>query len=183
MSEVYKVEIKGTRALLMNSCKAMFDEKEKKLTRSREEITLKEEAEKVLYTDKNGKPVVPSYCMLSCLRKSAVNFKVPGRGKKTYKDFIYSGIQIEPEDIPIISENGWEIDLRPCVIGAARIIKAKPKFMKWGLKFGAEILDPIITPSAFKEILVDAGKYNGLLEFRPLFGLFAVETFERIKNE
>ena len=46
-----------------------------------------------------------------------------------------------------------------------------------------EILDPIITPSALKEILIDAGKYNGLLEFRPLFGLFAVETFEKIKGK
>ena len=183
MTEKYKVEIKGMRPLLMNSCKAMIAEKENKPMRNRKEMSLKEEAERVLYTDKSGKPVVPSYCILSCLRKSAVNFKVPGRGKKTYKDFIYSGVQITPEDVPIISESSWEIDLRPCVIGAARVIKAKPKFMKWGLKFEVEILDPIITPSAFKEILVDAGKYNGLLEFRPLFGLFSVEIFEKVKNE
>ena len=183
MSERFKVEIKGTRPLLMNSCKHMTDEKMKTPSRSREEMSLKEEAERVLYADKNGKPIVPSYCILSCLRKSAVNFKVPGRGKKTYKDFIYSGVQIIPEDVPITSENDWEIDLRPCVIGAARVIKAKPKFMTWKLEFETEILDPIITPSAFKEILVDAGKYNGLLEFRPLFGLFSVEKFDKIKSK
>jgi len=183
MNEKFEVEIKGTRPLLMNSCKAMISEKEKKPNRNRVEITLKEEAERVLYIDESGNPIVPSYCVLSCLRKSAVNFKIPGRGKKTYKDFIYSGIQIVPNDILVISDNEWEIDLRPCVIGSARVIKAKPKFMEWKLEFETEILDPIITPSALKEILIDAGKYNGLLEFRPLFGLFTVETFEKIKDE
>ena len=67
MSENFRVEIKGTRPLLMNSCRYMIEEKEKKPTRSREEMTLREEAERVLYTDKNGKPIVPSDSLFSSI--------------------------------------------------------------------------------------------------------------------
>ena len=181
MSEKYKVEIRGTRPLLMNSCKSMLEERENKLSRGIKEITPKEEAEKLLYLDKEGKFIMPSLTILACLRKSAVNFKVPGRGKKTYKDFIYAGVRIEPENIPLITENGWEADLQAVVIGGGRVIKARPRFNEWKLNFEAEILDVIITPATLKEILTDAGKFNGLLDFRPLFGLFEVKEFEKVE--
>lgn len=181
MGEIYKVEIRGTRPLLMNSCKHMIDEKENKLTRGTKEITLKEEAEKLLYLDKEENIVGPALTILACLRKSATNFKVPGRGKKTFKDFIYAGVRIEPENISLVTENGWEMDLKPVVIQRARIIKARPRIDEWKLNFEVEILDVIITPTTLKEILVDAGKFNGLLDFRPLFGLFEVIKFEKVE--
>lgn len=181
MSEKFKVELRGTRPLLMNSCRCMVEDKLNKPSRGREELTLKEEAERLLYLDKEENIVVPSLCVLGCLRKSAVNFKVPGRGKKTYKDFIYAGIRIEPENIPLITENSWEIDLKPVVIGTARVVKSKPRFDNWKLNFETEILDVIITPSTLKEMLIDAGKFNGLLDFRPLYGLFELTKFEKIE--
>ena len=52
MSEIYKVEIKGTRPLLMNSCRHMLEEKKNKLSRGREEVEPREEAKKFLYIDK-----------------------------------------------------------------------------------------------------------------------------------
>ena len=179
--EKFKVEIRGTRPLLMNSCRHMIEERENKPSRGMKEITSKEEAEKLLYLDKEENIVVPSLTILACLRKSAVNFKVPGRGKKTYKDFIYAGIGIEPREIPLITSNGWEVDLQIVVIGNGRIVKPRPRFDEWKLNFEAEILDVIITPSTLKEILVDAGKFNGLLDFRPLFGLFEITEFEKIE--
>lgn len=181
MSEKYKVEIRGTRPLLMNSCRHMLEERENKLSRGTKEIVPKEEAEKLLYLDKEENIVVPALTVLACLRKSATNFKVPGRGKKTYKDFIYAGVRIEPENIPLITENGWEVDLQVVVIGAARIIKSRPRFDVWKLRFEMRLLDVIITPSTLKEILIDAGKFNGLLDFRPLFGLFEVIEFEKVE--
>lgn len=183
MSEIYKVEIRGTRPLLMNSCRCMIEDKLNKPSRGIKEITLEEEAEKLLYLDKKKNIVIPSLCMLGCLRKSAVNFKIPGRGKKTHKDFIYAGVKIEPENIPIITNNSWEVDLQTVVIGSGRIVKPRPRFDDWKLGFEMEILDVIIVPSVLKEMLVDAGKFNGLCDFRPLFGLFSVEKFERVNNE
>ena len=179
--DIYNVRIKGTRPLLMNSCRHMVEDRMGTPSRGKKEITLEEEAQRLVYIDEGRKSIVPSFCVLSCLRKSAVNFKVPGKGKKTFKDFIYSGVEVLPENIPVISDDGWEVDLKPVVIGRARIIKARPKFKQWELEFQVRIIDPIVTPTYFKEILVDAGKYSGLLDFRPLYGLFEVTEFEKVK--
>ena len=181
MSEIYNVEIKGTRPLLMNSPKVILEEQGTK--RAREDRSKKEEAKSVLYEDENNKPIVPALNLLTCLRDSAVNFKIPGRGNKTFKNFIYAGLHIEPEQIPVISKNEWSIDVRTVVINGGRVPKARPKFDEWNLKFEVEILDPIITSTNLKQFLTDAGKFNGILDFRPLFGLFSIEKFEKIKNE
>ena len=179
--EVYNVRIEGTRPLLMHSCNSML-EGGNKVTRSKE-YNIKTDAEAALYKDKEGNIVVPSFCVLSCLRGSAVNFQVPGKGKKTYKNFIYAGVMMETENIPLISENGWEIDAKTVVVQRSRIVRARPRFDNWALEFTMEIIDPIITPAVLKQIIRDAGKYNGLLDFRPLYGLFQLTTFEKVVNE
>ena len=175
--EKYKVRIKGERALLMNACHLEAN------TQRSKDYNSEKEAEKAMYRDAKGNIGVPSLCILSCLRESAKNFRVPGRGRKTFKDYIYAGLRIEPEFIPLIAENGYEIDLRPVVVQRSRIMRARPKFNDWCLEFVVEIIDPIVTPDSLKQILEDAGKYNGLLDFRPLFGLFLLEIFKRVENE
>ena len=180
--EIYKVRIEGTRPLLMHSCNAMLEANNGKPARSKE-YDPKTDAETALYKDKEGNIVVPSFCVLSCLRGSAVNYKVPGKGKKTYKGFIFAGLMIEPENIPLISEDGWEIDLKTVVVGRARIVRARPRFDNWALEFGIEITDKVIIPVVLKQLIEDAGRYNGLLDFRPLYGLFKLTTFEKVVNE
>lgn len=179
MIEKYKVRIKGTRPLLMHSCANMLEESKNKTTRSKE-YDPKIDAEKALYKDADGNIVVPSLCILACIKDSAKNFKVPGRGRQTFKNFVFAGIRLDPENIPLKSNNPWEIDLKPVVIGRSRIIRARPRFDNWELEFTAEIVDPVITPDSLKQFIIDAGKYNGLLDFRPLYGLFELKTFERI---
>ena len=180
--ETYKVRIEGTRPLLMHSCNSMLETNNGKPARSKE-YDPKTDAETALYKDKEGNIVVPSFCVLSCLRGSAVNFPVPGKGKKTHKGYIYAGLRIEPENIPLITENGWEIDAKTVVVQRSRIVRARPRFDEWALEFAVEIVDPIIAPAILKQIIEDAGKYNGLLDFRPLYGLFALTTFEKAVNE
>jgi len=157
----------------------MLEESNNKAARSKDHNP-KTEAETALYKDKDGEIVVPSFSILSCLRGSAVNFQVPGKGKKTYKNFIYAGVKMEAGDVPLISRNGWEIDLKTVVVQRSRIVRARPRFDEWALEFVIEIVDPIITPDVLKQIIEDAGKYNGLLDFRPLYGLFKLTSFEKV---
>ena len=182
MSEKYEVRIEGIRPLLMHSCNSMLEESNNKATRAKEHNP-KTDAEAALYKDKEGNIVVPSFCVLSCLRGSAVNFQVPGKGKKTYKNFIYAGVRMETENIPLITENGWQIDAKTVVVQRSRIVRARPRFDNWALEFTMEIVDPIITPAVLKQIIEDAGRYSGLLDFRPLYGLFSLVRFERVVNE
>ena len=180
--EKYNVRIEGTRPLLMHSCNSMLEQSNNKTTRSKDHDPQKE-AETALYTDKDGVIVVPSFSVLSCLRGSAVNFQVPGKGKKTYKNFIYAGLKIEAENILLESDAGYEVDLKTVVVQRSRIVRARPRFDDWALEFVIEIVDTIITPDALKQIIEDAGKFNGLLDFRPLYGLFKLTTFEKIADE
>lgn len=181
MTEKYKVRIDGIRPLLMHSCSSMLDADRGKPSRSKDHDSVKE-AEMGLYKDKNGNIVVPAFCVLSSLRQSGVDFLVPGKGKKTHKNFIYSGVKIEPENIPLVSENGYEIDLKTVVVQRSRIVRARPRFDTWALEFTMEIVDPIIVPETLKVILTDAGQYKGLLDFRPLYGLFGVTEFKKIED-
>lgn len=82
--EIYKVRIRGTRPLLMNSCSSMLEEESTKPKRGKGEYNPKEEAEELLYKEGND-IVVPSFCVLACLRNSAKNFKSLGRARKHIK--------------------------------------------------------------------------------------------------
>jgi hypothetical protein len=183
--ELVEVQIRGTRPLLMHSPKSIGQGRD---DRSGTRHDPKEEAEASLYRNKEGKIVVPSLNLLSAIQKAVVDYKVPGKGKKTYKTYIFSGLRIEPEEISIITDGGgennegWTIDTRPVVIQRSRIMRARPRFDNWSLKFKIKILDPIIRMPDVKEILGSAGRYVGLCDFRPLFGLFEIVEFERMES-
>jgi hypothetical protein len=113
--------------------------------------------------------------------KGAVAFKF--EGKKTYKDVINSGIAITPEDIPLITDEEYEIDARPVVIQRSRIVRWRPRFNEWKLEFTIDIIDDEnISASILKDILETAGKTKGIGDYRPRFGRFMVTKFEEIKS-
>lgn len=135
-----------------------------------------EEAEKKLYKNKNG-IYQPSEHIYQSMIRAAVDFKF--EGKKSYKDVITTGILVEPDEIPLITENSYEIDTRPVVIQRARVLCWRPKFNKWKLQFNITILDDEnISISVLKEILEKAGAAKGIGDYRPRFGRFMVTQFK-----
>ena len=184
--EQLNVQIRGTRPLLMHSPQSIGQGKENRSGTRHDPI---EEAEASLYRDANGKIIIPSLNLLSSMQKAAVEYKVPGKGKKTFKTYILAGLRIEPDNIPLMTDGGgekgegWNVDLRPVVIQRARILRARPKVDNWSLEFTVHILDSIIRPPDVRNFLDGAGRYSGLCDFRPLFGLYRVEKFERVKME
>jgi F420-dependent methylenetetrahydromethanopterin dehydrogenase len=179
---VFEVEIEGVRPLLMHSPASLSPESK---GRSKLRPAPEEEAEDALYKDKEGRIVVPARCILGALREAAKDFPMAGKGKKSYKSYVAAGILIEPEDIPLITEGvepeeAWEVDLKPVVVGKARIMRARPRFDRWGLKFTLYINDPMLDPEVIKKILEAAGQYQGLLDYRPTYGLFRVKGFNPV---
>lgn len=181
--EVYRVKIQGKRPLLMHKIPQELGRK----GRSGEKPDPKEDAEKAIYRDRDGKIIFPAFNVKSAMSRAAREYTVPGKGKRTFKDLVKAGILIEPQDIPLKIPDGsdpeksWEIDLRPVVVQRARIIRARPRFDNWELEFNVSILDSIIKQDNVKNFITDAGKYNGLGDFRPEFGLFEVVEFEKAK--
>jgi hypothetical protein len=170
------VVIKGTRPLLMHSTAGMLKPKSNKVKSSERDPL--EEAKDCLYLNDAKKICVPSMAVLSAMRKAATQLKKAGAGKKTLKDFVFSGLQIEPDMIELPDQK-YEIDIRPVVIMRSRIMRARPLFKNWGLKFQVNIIDEQTWDAGMvRQVLEEAGKYQGLLDFRPLFGTFTVESMK-----
>jgi hypothetical protein len=181
--EVYEVRVVGVRPLLMHRPNLSVG-----ASRRRSEIpSPEEEALSALYTD-GDIVVIPSINVKAMIRDAGRNYRIPQR-KATYGAYIKAGIDIEPSPyIPLlnpetnkpyrVSERPWEVDVRPVVVQGNRVLRARPRFDNWALEFRIINLDPgLLKADMIKQILVDAGKYYGLGDFRPEFGRFRVEKF------
>jgi hypothetical protein len=179
----YTVRIEGTAPLLMHSPAGLGGEKKARgVTPSPEE-----EAELGLYTDGNGKIVVPARCIEGAIVKSGSAKTAPGQGKKTYKQFILAGVQVLPEEVPLTYEGKYTIDKRRAVIMRQGIIRCRPRFDKWALEFDIRVIDAYLLGNGqdtqLKHVFEDAGSLIGLLDFRPRFGRFEVTKFEEKESK
>jgi len=132
---------------------------------------------KALYVEPNGTIYQPSDHIWCAMIKSAVNFKIPGKGKKTYKDLVKSAVFIYPDAIPHKNQK-FGIDRRPVVIQRARVVRERPRFDDWELSFEIHLLDDQFPIDAARRILEHAGNYTGIGDFRPRFGRFMVTEFK-----
>jgi hypothetical protein len=187
--EIYEVRIVGIRPLLMHKPHLLGGQP----TRRRSEIpSPEEEARNALYTD-GDLIVVPSLNVKAMIRDAGRNYKIPQR-RATFGAYIRAGIDIEPSpNIPLlnprtnepyrVSKKEWIVDVRPVVIQRNRILRARPRFDEWALEFKIINLDPgLLKKEMLHKILVDAGRFYGLGDFRPEYGRFKVERFESIKT-
>jgi hypothetical protein len=176
MSKI-NVTIKGIVPLLQHRYP---DEKpDSKITKVRGTRDYSDEAEKALYKTPEGVIYQPADHILGAIIKAATEFKITGRGRKSYKDLAKTALAIYPEAIPHKNQK-YEIDRRPVVVQRARIMRERPKFTDWELSFAIEIIDEQFSVPALKEILEAAGKI-GIGDFRPRFGRFMVTQFKEEK--
>jgi hypothetical protein len=172
-----QVTVEGVSPILMNSPKAMFEEKG--TTMKTKKYDWKEEAEKVSYRDKKGILYVPSEAIKGSMINAASYKKI---GKFSLKPIIASAVRIEPLEISLGTKT-YDIDLRTVVIQRKdRVIKARPKIEDWKINFTVVYNDEMITDTnIIKECLKEAGERVGILDFRPQkmgsFGMFKVTKF------
>jgi hypothetical protein len=181
--EVYEFRIVGVRPLLMHRPRLTDMQPRRSEIPSPEQETME-----ALYTD-GDLIVVPSINVKAMLRDAGRNHKIPQR-RATYSAYIRAGIDIEPSPyIPLlnpktnqpyrVSEGEWKVDVRSVVVQMNRVLRARPRFDEWALEFRIVNLDPgLLKRDMIYRILVDAGKFYGLGDYRPEFGRFKVEKFE-----
>jgi len=173
--EKYLVEIKGVKPLLMHAPVDLGDNPRR---RRGEHLAPEEEAKQYLYTDPEGNIVIPSINIKAMLRDAGRNYKISGR-RATYGSMIRAGIDIEPYPYVPLKYSKWEVDVRPVVVQSSRILRARPRFDEWGLEFVIINKDPnVLLRDTMRKVVEDAGKWIGLGDFRPEFGLFEVVRFE-----
>lgn len=170
-----QVEITGIAPLLQN--RFPMEAHGHNISKATKKVYVpEEEAKKCLYI-KDGQIYQPAEHIFQSMVRASTDFKFSG--KKTFKDVVTSCVAVEPEDIPMISDKPYEIDTRPVVIQRARVLKWRPKFNQWKLRFKLLILDDTnISPANLKEILEKAGATKGIGDYRPRFGRFMVTEFK-----
>lgn len=178
------VEIKSSCAMLQ--CRFATEQNGLETSKKKKKVYIaEEEAEKYLYRAPDKTIYQPSEHILGALIKAGSSFKYDKN--KSYKDIIKASVLIEPDTIPLLDDKGIvktiydEIDNRAVVIQRARIVRSRPKFNSWILRFTITILeDDDLSVNTLKEILDKAGKY-GIGDFRPRFGRFIVTSFKEVE--
>lgn len=138
----------------------------------------------------DGKSVViPAHAMHQCIAAGAKYSKrqIPGQGKATWTAKFLAGIMIADDirlDIDPASVDSVTISANADGVRGSgkRVPRRFPIMPEWSAEFEVFILDDIITPEVFKEMLTTAGMFIGIGRFRPekggINGRFAVEAVD-----
>lgn len=193
MSDVntVKVKIQGTAPLMMHNVRLAnpldpFTKALKEYTSKRK----KEEADHIemshreflggLYCNPDLGPYVPADALSALLIAGAKHNKLGSKFEGCV--FVDKDAPLNfdgPRDPEKLWETGVFNDIRPVQIGQSKVQRCRPIFKDWNLKFeivlvggnGVEIQD-------IQTALDVAGRFKGLLEYRPRYGRFEVEKFE-----
>lgn len=175
-----KVSIKGTKPLLQHKISLEQEAQLASKTKKREGQAKGDNPEDYLYVV-GGKICQPAEHIYQAIIKRLTNYKIQGRGKKTYKEIGQGTLRIEPEYIPHKNQK-WEVDMRTVVIPATRgrAVRLRPRFNDWQLDFIIEIMNDDLPIEVVKSALDDAGREGGIGDYRPRFGTFIVTSFQEV---
>jgi len=132
------------------------------------------------YLYKIGDKVVqPTEHFIQGIIKQLSNYKIQGKGKKTYKELGKGSMGISPEFAEHKNQN-WTVDSRTVVIPATkgRAVRLRPKFENWELNFTIELFNEDMPTEVIKSALDDMGRESGIGDYRPRFGRFIVTSFK-----
>lgn len=166
----FKIVLKGVAPLLIN--RFISEEKSRK-----KEYVPADECKKKLYINSKGELYVPTTMIKAAMISAGSDFAF--KGKKTYKQFIKSGIFFDSEEAKLTPQK-YSIDERPVQIGDARVLGWRPRFDNWKIEFTMNVIDEFIGSTTLKDILSAAGKYKGIGSYRPEFGRFIVASIEQL---
>lgn len=177
------VELTGMPpGLLMNNPKSMLSGKK---TKPGEEYVDEEEAEIRAYRNDAGNLCLLESHIKGTLLKASSFYKLqPPNGKPvTAKPVIAGCVHVWPEQIDL-GIKGYKIDVRPVVIKHSRVMRARPWIPEWKAEFYIVYDRSMIGhPEQLRDVLSDAGKRVGLLDFRPehtgTFGKFQVSRWDQ----
>lgn len=176
-----KCVIKGTKPLLQHKMSLQQEAQLGSKTKRVAGQSRADNPEDYLYIV-NGKIVQPAEHIIQAIIKRLTNYKIQGRGKKTYKEIGQGSIDIVPEFIEHKNQN-WVVDSRTVVIPATRgrSIRLRPKLEEWELSFSVHLNSDDLPLEVLKSALDDAGREGGIGDYRPRFGTFIVTLFKETK--
>ena len=138
-----------------------------------------------LYLNDDGHPCVPMVNLEACIRDGA---RARRQGKDTEMALFCTSLTGDTTATPLIYDGPRDIEelykikkhVHRCsvVIKEARVMRVRPMFPVWEVKFQIHIDDDIMNPSDVNEALHTAGSHKGLADGRPKYGRFEVVSFQ-----
>jgi hypothetical protein len=140
----------------------------------------------------DGNLVQPGNHFEGAMIKAAVSEKIQGARGKSYKDLFLSAVYVRPVIIPFnmkipkdpgtnLFDEPIYIDERRAVVQRAPVMRRRLAFAPgWKLAFMIEVNEDEkhLQREVVNKVLVQAGRYVGIGDYRPRFGLFMVTKFE-----
>ena len=168
------VEIQGISPLLMNRFPM-------EPIKAIEKKPKEEQAEIAAYRDDKKKLFIPAMNIHRALISAATYSK--GKGRASLQKPVAACVMVGP-DYVIMTPQKYVVDARPVVVPATkgRVVRYRPKFEDWGLKFDIEFDDELLKASELREVVDNCGRLVGLADFRPEkkgpFGRFSVTSWK-----
>ncbi len=148
-----------------------------------------------MYVNADGLLCQPSVHLERSMIGAAGNFKVTGKRGKTWKKSFLAYVLVEPELVvhlragaPVVApgeeliENPTEhlaVDVRRVVVQRAAVARSRLKVeARWQLRFDVRVIDDQLPAEVLKDVLTEAGRSEGIGDFRPKFGRFHVVEFK-----
>lgn len=154
---------------------------------------------KTMYA-RDGHLVIPAIHLEQCMVSAAVNFRIKGAGRKTYKDAFLGGVIVIEPIIPITRNgaiipapteedakyNQYDepvyIDLRPVRVQRARVPRARVCINAgWEAKFSINVIDEQISAEVVEAVLEFGGRQKGIGDYRPKFGRFEIVSLAEVE--
>jgi hypothetical protein len=178
------IEITGQTPLIMNRFHdeaAMAATNGTRATLTGDKGSPKDQAEKKLYLDHLGQPMIPQPNLFRSIIDAGSFFKA-GKTKVTTQksSLIPSCVSVQGIELPLFSVAGWRVDERPVRIPSTggRILAYRPIFDDWRTTFTIDLDEREMSEKLLRQIVDKAGKAIGLGDFRPAckgpYGKFVV---------
>lgn len=171
------VEIKGNSPGLL-----MHNPTGKNLDKISPNYNPEEEAEKSAYRKKSGELYIPAEAVYHAMVNSAI--ALSKANNKSLASILAGSVRIEPSEIGLGTRD-YEIDSRTVIQKGRRIPIARARVFPWRAKFFLICDEDLIPEKAVKTILQEAGRWIGILSYRPAcggqFGTFEVTKWQRVK--
>lgn len=183
---VVDVTIQGTADLLFHRYSVeSVDEKAAAARGSEAKKT--DDVESYVYRDQNNNICMPNRYPQRAMQEAARFQQDPRSARKTMFDLAKAGFVISPTLTPMIPANNdsptqvWDyMDRQRVVVMRSAITRSRPAFHEgWTCSFTIESLLPeYMTPKVLRRLLDDAGRFQGLADFRPTYGRFTIVSWK-----
>lgn len=200
------VTIQGVTPVIQHKFSEEFGEESKKASRRVvvDRGTPREQAEKVVYRDKEGHFYFPGTWIIGTITNAASNHKMKG-SRKSAKYIIPAAVRVGELTVPLLNghSNGngngdeavedallhelikdYEVDSRPVTIPSTkgRIMRHRPRFDEWSARFSLIINNDLLPEEFVHQLLTEAGLQYGMGDYRPTYGTFRIVHWELVTD-